>query len=615
MPNQMIALQARNPQIADPSAQTAKYVNMMNMAKQQEAAQLQGERIRQEMEYARAGEARAVETQAATMREKDLDIEDKEMVRLYKIGAALLETEDPTTREAGYQNLLGLIEKTSPQLGATMRQVAGTFNPQVLQSVMMGTEQYFNKKYATPVTETIFGPDNKIYVAQKGGLNEGLRPLLNTPAAGASEGAPATPTAPATSTADAGVAMRATGGANTTPQDLIRQGMNPDNVPSGMPTSRPISFNQSDMGGANAGQMTPEVMSSIVDSAFQTGVMAQVDFDQLLATQPPQNKQALVDSFRRANITLQADAPSLADSAMGQQQSFAVNPVQTPQARFADMRGPAPQSQTAGLRGAPPMEQTLAQTNVLGGQAYGRSASPTSPLPGIYSVPTQDVAATAAAQRPSKQEKYDAKRAEIDAIRDAGPPPATPQQKRARQTEVAKAYTKTQALMDKAYNPKEGVIALANKIKALSDDQKESITGYSGYISSFRASSREADTLIGNLKGVVTGLGKDAAAASGAIGPMAVQEWKIVADMIAKLDLEGMTPRALDAQMNRIIEQVSNATNLAERVYDVQYGDDIKEYPDFKLKGAPLPRTKTPVVKGGSRISPDIDQILKSRGI
>jgi hypothetical protein len=219
-------------------------------------------------------------------------------------------------------------------------------------------------------------------------------------------------------------------------------------------------------------------------------------------------------------------------------------------------------------------------------------------------VPTQDVAATAAAQRPSKQEKYDAKRAEIDAIRDAGPPPATPQQKRARQTEVAKAYAKTQALMDKAYNPKEGVIALANKIKALSDDQKESITGYSGYIPSFRASSREADTLIGNLKGVVTGLGKDAAAASGAIGPMAVQEWKIVADMIAKLDLEGMTPRALDAQMNRIIEQVRSATNLAQRVYDVQYGDDIKEYPDFKLRGTPpAPRTKTPVTKAPAGVS------------
>jgi hypothetical protein len=110
-------------------------------------------------------------------------------------------------------------------------------------------------------------------------------------------------------------------------------------------------------------------------------------------------------------------------------------------------------------------------------------------------------------------------------------------------------------------------------------------------------------------------LGKDAAAASGAIGPMAVQEWKIVADQIANLDLAGMTPRALDAQMDRIIQQVSNATNLAQRVYDVQYSDDVKQYPDFKLKGIPSPRTKTPVVKGGSRISPDVENILKSRGL
>jgi hypothetical protein len=67
--------------------------------------------------------------------------------------------------------------------------------------------------------------------------------------------------------------------------------------------------------------------------------------------------------------------------------------------------------------------------------------------------------------------------------------------------------------------------------------------------------------------------------------------------------------------MDRIIEQVSNATKLAERVYGIQYGEDVKQYPDFKLRGTPPARPKTPVVKGGSRISPDIDKILKSRGI
>ena len=60
MPNQMIALQARSPQLPDPSRQTAQFANMMNMARQQEAAALQAQRARQEMQYAEAAEGRAV---------------------------------------------------------------------------------------------------------------------------------------------------------------------------------------------------------------------------------------------------------------------------------------------------------------------------------------------------------------------------------------------------------------------------------------------------------------------------------------------------------------------------------------------------------------------------
>ena len=61
MPNQMIALQARAPQIADPSRQTAQFANMMNMARQQEAAQLQARQAQQTMDYATAAEGRAKE--------------------------------------------------------------------------------------------------------------------------------------------------------------------------------------------------------------------------------------------------------------------------------------------------------------------------------------------------------------------------------------------------------------------------------------------------------------------------------------------------------------------------------------------------------------------------
>jgi hypothetical protein len=582
MPNQMIALQARNPQLPDPQQRTARMANMMNMARQTEAAQLQGERIRQEMDYAQAGETRAAETQRAELRAKNQSFRVAEMKELRNRGVAILQSGS----EPAYQLWLNQLDVVDPDSAAVARQIAPTLGDGKAMRFLLNEADKFIENNTSKRKSEIYTDEAgiPILVESGGDTDYEATPIVATRIRDVNQPPRATPTAPPAA-AGTDVDMRATRGANTTPQDLINQGMNPNNIPSGMPTSRPVSFNQSDMGGAGAMQMTPDVMSRIVDSAFQTGVMAQVDFDQLLASQPPQNKQALMNAFQQANIKLQADAPSLADSGIGQQ-PMAANPVQRPQSQFADLRGPAPQSQTAGLRGAPPMEQTLAQYQV-GQQIKGRN-------PSMALTPSPVAPAILAAQETAK----------IKGIRAAGPPPLTPLQKNARKTEVAKAYTKTQALMDKAYNPKEGVIALANKIKALSDDQKESITGYSGYIPSFRASSREADTLIGNLKGVVTGLGKDAAAASGAIGPMAVQEWTIVADMIAKLDLEGMTPRALDAQMNRIIEQVRNATNLAERVYDVQYGDDIKEYPDFKLRGTPpAPRTKTPVTKAPAGVS------------
>jgi hypothetical protein len=364
MPNQMIALQARNPQLPDPSRQTAQFANMMNMARQQEAAQLQGERLRQEMEYARAGEARAVETQAATMREKDLDIEDKEMVRLYKIGAALLETEDPTTREAGYQNLLGLIEKTSPQLGATMRQVAGTFNPQVLQSVMMETEQYFNKKYATPVASLELSQGGLPRSVVVGGLNPEQRPVYDAPEAMAPAAAPrATPTAPQTNPMAAGATPR-------------------------------------------SADAEPGSLGLVVASALETGVMSKTDYDKMLSIAPPQSRAKIAAWAQQNNIEIVPDAPGVTDNRMrGAAADFETSPMsydgQTPQSQFAVFRGQPMQAQTAGLGGAPEMRQTLAQA---------RTSTPlqmrdprVSPLPGSAQVPLGRVAGEAAAQEGGKQ--------------------------------------------------------------------------------------------------------------------------------------------------------------------------------------------------------------------
>ena len=575
--------------LPDPAAQTAKYVNMMNATKQQEAAERQ-----------------------AAIAQKTLDLKTKEDVREEaKQGPTLTKLQQDNAIQA-------LIPPASQWTGDRIKRL------------MMDSAKEIDKLYATPIASvSVNDRTGQTTSITAGGLNpraETIYEVEPTPAA-APAVAPRTPTAPPQAAQQQqqqqqqqttpsplpvgkyGETLVAPDGGPLTPD--LQESLRKMKEGLGM-TDTPASFTRGSMSTPTAGRMSPDMVPAILDSAVKTGVMAQIDLDQMLAMTPPQARDGIMKVIRDSKIALQADAPSLAASAMSQQQPMAPNPVQRPEARFADMRGPAPRASFANLDGGqPPMQNTMAQSQ-------GRTpfiARRESPAPGVYGVPTDQVAATSRATRPSKQEMYDAEAAKIKAIRDAGPAPVTAQQKIARKSEVAQAYSKAQTLIDKAYNPKEGIISIANKIKMLSPDQKEAITGYSGYIPSFRESSREADTLFGNLKGVVTSLGKDAAAASGAVGNMAVQEWKIAADMIANLDLAGMTPAALNAQMDRIIEQVSNATKLAERVYNIQYGDDVKELPAFKLKGSPPARTKTPVVKGGSMISPDIQKILKSRGI
>jgi hypothetical protein len=396
MANQMIALQARNPQLPDPMRQTAQYANMMNMASQQRASQLQAERIRQEMEY-------ETELQAPKLAEAGAKANSAQLtfvMDFYKKSAdSLLNSSTPEQAVARGERLKSMfpVPALQAQIDETiMDLVSDPSQFQAKRKQMLVNTLDAKDQLAVEHSDIFDAEGNLLFkeASKVGAFPTRLTPGVVTDLP--STATRSTPAPRATPTAAAAAPMRATQGANTTPQDLIDQGMNPNNIPSGMPTARPISFNQSDMGGAGAVQMTPEVMSRIVDSAFQTGVMAQADFDQLLASQPPQSKQALVDSFRRANITLQADAPSLADSAVG------ANPVQTPESQFAVYRGEPMQSQTAGLRGAPPMEQTLAQYQI-GQQVKGRNPN-LSPYPGSAQVPIERVRQEAIAGRESPAE-------------------------------------------------------------------------------------------------------------------------------------------------------------------------------------------------------------------
>lgn len=603
MSNQMIALQAKGPKLADPAAQTAKFVNMMNMTKQQEAAERQAAQAQQAMDIEAAKEARAKQTQAANMREKDLDIEDKEMLRLYKIGAAILETEDPTAREAAYQNLLGMIEDTSPQLGATLRQVAGTFSAPVLESVMMQTEQYFNKKYpnAQATLEytakgqkdeqgNLIPEDTPVQVTT--GMNASTKVIRSTPNA-----APrATPTAPQAAPAVGPIPTGRFGATQVVPessvpltpyqQDHIRQ------MQEGLGMSNtPASFSP----GASAGQMTPQRAQQIVDSAVKTRVMAQEDFDQLIAMTPEQNKQPFMEMIQANNIKLQPGG-------MGQQ----------PQ--FADMRGPAPQSQTAGLRGAPPMEQTLAQYI-----AVKRKDPDMGAYPGSARVPIERVRAEAQAGRSSPAEEAAKKKATTQVEIEMAPELAKATKSAERAVELKSTATKAKYATEAILSEVTDRINTIDQL--LRNPNRFSIVGaIEGNLPRLLQTGARADAqaAFDKIKNTATltsliDMRKSTETGASPVGANPTdKDAKIVEQAASKLIQTG-EPATFDAELIDMRRKLYRTYQNAQREYDGVYGDVLKENPKLRLtvpkvsdrylSTKDMPKQKTPVKTPTSRLS------------
>ena len=145
-------------------------------------------------------------------------------------------------------------------------------------------------------------------------------------------------------------------------------------------------------------------------------------------------------------------------------------------------------------------------------------------------------------------------------------------------------------------------------------------TGIAGMVYSFPGSqAAAAETNLTNLKGKVTSLGQTLANYSGKIGPMAVQEWTIVRDMVAALD------KAVSKGEKITLDELGKiefaAKNVATRVQDKfegQYGDELSNYPQFATVPEPKSRLsgKIKPAGGGSVTAPktptvNIDALLK----
>lgn len=270
------------------------------------------------------------------------------------------------------------------------------------------------------------------------------------------------------------------------------------------------------------------------------------------------------------------------------------NPQQMQGLRSAAMAASAPAPRmagnppmVAGPRGGPdegvPMRASSTQDGMVSnfGQpeyvSTGRPAYARVPAPPQGPQPRE----TAAEVEAKEEARLRAKR-KFD-LMPQPPKPLTATQEAKLRDNLTKDYKSAKSTISMMDN----VVRAVNDVRNLSPDQKEAITGFSGYVPSMLPSSRSADTKLKNLQGKVTEMGKSAASLTGAIGQMAVQEWRIVSDMIASLDVTGMEPADLNNQLDIIEGQARRAASITRDAYENQYVEEFARYPGrFQLDSA-----------------------------
>jgi hypothetical protein len=572
----------------DPATQTAKYVNMMNVAKQQEAAERQAALAQQQMKNANADEARkaALHTPALAKAKTDAEVAQLDYVMKF-FKATANDLANSTTPEQAVARgerlkqqfpdpaLQKRIDETIVDLVSDPSQFEAN-RKKIITRTLDAKDQF-------AVTHSdIFDAEGNLYnkeTSPTGSFPTRITPGVVTGPAdtGAAPAvAPRTPVAPQTPTGPArtgrfGEALGVPDSARPlTPyqQDHIRQ------MQEGLGMSNtPASFSP----GASAGQMSPDMVPAILDSAVKTGVMAQIDLDQMLAMAPPQAKQGIMDVIRSNNISLQADAPSLATSGMAQQPPMAPNPVQRPQAQFADMRGPAPRASFADLSGQPAMQNTMAQYQV-GQQIKGRNQN-VSPLPGSSLVAPQVLGSQKAAETAGSENVKVGTEPRIV----AGTERAKRLEKLRGEMPVAKAETQTL------------VNSLTGRINAIDEylrsGSRNSIIGtVEGRIPRFFQSETRADAqglydyITSNtvLQKLIDDRGQTETGGSPQ-GVVSDADLKIAAQASTKLTQTG-SERKQEIEMQRLRDELYRTREQAIQKYNNVYREIVKEAPELRLK-------------------------------
>jgi hypothetical protein len=342
-------------QMPDPAARTAKYVNMMNATKQQEAAERQARIAQEKLDLDKKEDVRkeALQGPAITKAQQDNIVQ---ALGLFREAVSDIAEGDIAAAEAVRADLIARVPGYDKfVLPAT------EWTPAYKNQLKLTAEKEIDKTIATPVASLELGMDNSPRSVTVGGLNPQQSPVFDAP----ETGAPRTPTRPAPAQ------------------------VNP------MARNAPAP---------NAAGEAPGSLGLVVASALQTRVMSQADLDKMLANVQPASRPKIMNWVRENGISV-ADAPPLVDNQM--RDTPMSYDGRTPQSQFAVMRGQPMQSQTAGLAGAPEMQQTMAQTQPRTATRLQQRNPNMSPYPGSAQVPLSRVAAEAAVQRETPKEAAD----------------------------------------------------------------------------------------------------------------------------------------------------------------------------------------------------------------
>ena len=279
MANQAIALQARAPQADILGGAIRNNAQLINTMAQQRTAERQTAVAQQQMELAQAKEAREASAAEIDMAGKKIDLYTKRAGQ--------------TLSPQGYQLLLQDLDRDAPEIAARFRAnlPPERFNRDDLLRMVGSVSDNFKATYGPLETEVVQMEDGTYSVARTGGFGKPGVFEMKEFALKPSGGVPA-----ATAPQQGGAMAQPSQGANTTPQDLMRQGVNPNSIPSGNPLS-PIS---------TGGQGQPD-LGAIVQQMMQTGVISQADMGLMTQAAGPEKAQQLAQIMRANNIQIMPD--------------------------------------------------------------------------------------------------------------------------------------------------------------------------------------------------------------------------------------------------------------------------------------------------------------------